>query len=230
VEIDLMEYHKAWDLQSRLVGARKDNILDRDIILILEHPPVFTLGRRGGLDNLKIPKAFIERQGIEIVHVERGGDITYHGPGQLVVYPIVDLRSRGWKVVEFVGALEEIMVRIAADFGVTAEPDSTNRGVWVGQKKLGSVGIAVRHEVSFHGFALNVNVSIEPFTWIHPCGLEMVQMTTVKDIAGRDIPWEDVQKSASLHIEDIFHVELEKVGLEFINDRLSGTIRKSAER
>lgn len=229
VEIDLIEYREAWDLQSKLVRARKDRIFDRDIILILEHPPVFTLGRRGGLNNLKIPKAFVEKQGIEIIHVERGGDITYHGPGQLVVYPIMDLRSRGWKVVEFVGALEEIMIRIAADFGVNAERNSMNRGVWIGSKKLGSVGIAVRHEVSFHGIALNVNISIEPFTWINPCGLEMVQMTAVKDLIGRDIPREDVQQSASVHMQEIFHVALEKVSLEFINDRLGGTIRKSAE-
>jgi lipoate-protein ligase B len=229
VEIDLIEYRKAWELQSNLVRARKDGIFDRDIILILEHPPVFTLGRRGGLDNLKIPKAFVERRGIEIVHVERGGDITYHGPGQLVIYPIMDLRSRGWKVVEFVGALEEIMIRTAADFGINAERNSTNRGIWVGRKKLGSVGIAIRHEISFHGIAINVNISMEPFTWINPCGLEMVQMTAMKDIIGRDIPREDVQQSASAHMQEIFHVALEKVSLEFVYNRLGGTIRKSAE-
>lgn len=216
VEIEFMEYRQAWDLQGKLVSARRAGVLDRDIILILEHPSVFTLGRRGGLDNLRVPKAFIKAQGIDVVHVERGGDITYHGPGQLVVYPIMDMRSGGWKVAEFVGALEEVMIRTAADFGVIAGRNSRNRGVWVGQDKLGSVGIAIRHEISFHGFALNVNISLEPFTWINPCGLQMVRMTAMKDLTGREISMEDVQKSALRHIQEIFNITLEKVGLEFI--------------
>ncbi|MFC1825416.1 hypothetical protein ACFL9T_22105, partial [Thermodesulfobacteriota bacterium] len=110
VEIPLMEYREAWALQSKLVNARIDGRLDRDIILTLEHPPVFTLGRRGGLGNLKVSEAFINARGIQVIHVERGGDITFHGPGQLVIYPIINLRSARFKTVEFVEALEEVMI------------------------------------------------------------------------------------------------------------------------
>ena len=227
VKIGLMEYREAWDLQGKLLGARIDGSLDRDIILILEHPSVFTLGRRGGLDNIRVPKAFIEAQGIEVVHVERGGDITFHGPGQLVVYPVMDMRAGSWKVADFVEALEEIMIRTVADFGVIAERSSRNRGVWVGQDKLGSVGIAVRHEVSFHGFALNINISLEPFSWINPCGLEQVRMAAMKDLLGREIPMEDVHRSAMMHIREIFDLTLEKVDLAYILSHLENDILES---
>ena len=230
VEIDLMDYREAWDLQSRLAGARTDRILDRDMILMLEHPPVFTLGRRGGLDNLKIPEAFLEARGIQIVHVERGGDITYHAPGQLVVYPIVDLRARAWSVVGFVGKLEEIMIRTAADFGVVAERNTKNRGIWAGQDKLGSVGIAVRHDVSFHGLAINANTDLEPFSWINPCGMKSVQMISMKDLLGRELSMEEVRQSTTTHIEDIFDATLEKVSLEFVYDLLKDHSRKSEKR
>ena len=121
VDIPVMEYREAWTLQVRLVQAREEGILDRDIILSLQHPPVYTLGRRGGRDNLKVPDTLLEGRGIEVVQVERGGDITYHGPEQLVVYPIVDLRSARFKVVDFVEALEEIMIYQMPDFIRTRE-------------------------------------------------------------------------------------------------------------
>ena len=220
MESGLMDYREAWDLQGKLASARIDRVLDRDIILMLEHPPVFTLGRRGGLDNLKIPEAFLETRGIQIEHVERGGDITFHGPGQLVVYPIADLRAGGWSVVGFVGKLEEIMIRIAGDFGVIAERNEKNRGVWVGRKKLGSVGIAVRHDVSFHGFAINANTDLEPFTWINPCGLTDVQMIAMKDLLGRDLSMEEVRRSAMGHTRDILDVTMEKINLGSLYDLL----------
>jgi len=169
VDLPAVEYREAWDLQHSLVAARKNGIIDRDIVLFLEHHPVFTLGRRGGLDGLMVSESFLEKERITVVHVERGGDITFHGPGQLVVYPIIDLRAAGLGVADYVTALEEVMIRTAADFGVKAEQNPKNRGVWIGNNKLGSIGVAVRRGVSFHGLALNVNTSLTPFSWIHPC-------------------------------------------------------------
>lgn len=216
VEVPSMDYREALELQRALVDARINAMLSSDVLLLLEHPPVFTLGRRGSREHLLVAEAFLEPRGIQLIHVERGGNITYHGPGQLVGYPIVDLRKGGWKVVDFVGALEEVMICTLAEWGIRAGRNSMNRGVWVGRSKIGSVGIAVRRAVSFHGFALNVNTSLEPFGWIHPCGLEGVRVTSVKRLLGKDIPMEDLRRAVGLHIQEIFAVELEQVSLEDI--------------
>ena len=221
LDLSLTSYREAWDLQLKLVNARAERVLDKDIVMCLEHFPVFTLGRRGGLQHLKVPKAFLESQEIDIIHVERGGDITYHGPGQLVIYPIVDLRDAGWRVVDFVGALEEIMIRAVAEWGIRAERNPLNRGVWVGRSKMGSLGIAVRHGVSFHGLALNVNTALEPFGWVNPCGLDGVMVTSMKQILGREISLADVKRSARRHLEQVFGMNLLPIPLDKMQDLLS---------
>jgi lipoate-protein ligase B len=221
IDLPLTPYGPTWELQVRLVNARTDRVLDRDAVLFVEHLPVFTLGRRGGFDNLRVPTTFLESRGIDVIHVERGGDITYHGPGQLVVYPIVDLREAGWRVVDFVHALEEIMIRTAADWGIRAERNSLNRGAWVGMSKIGSVGIAVRHGVSFHGLALNVNTGLGPFSWINPCGLNGVTVTSMKEILGREIPLEEAKKAARHHMEDIVGMHLVSITPKDLDDLLS---------
>ena len=129
VDIPLIDYKEALDLQRSLVDAKTSKIIDSDLVLFLEHPPVFTLGRRGGRDHLLVDDATLGTRGIEVFHAERGGDITYHGPGQLVVYPVVDLKKRQFKVVEFVGYLEEVMIRVAADWGIKAGQNAKNRGI-----------------------------------------------------------------------------------------------------
>jgi len=221
LNLGLTDYSTAHNLQLRLVAARRDRILENDIVLLLEHPPVFTLGRRGGLDNLRIPEAFLKTHGIEIVHVERGGDITYHGPGQLVVYPIINLREAGLGVADFVTTLEEVMIRTVAEWGISAGRNSLNRGVWVGKNKLGSIGIAVRRWVSFHGLALNVNTILEHFSWINPCGLQGVSVTSMEQLLHKPIPIDEVRRSTLKHIKEIFGVEIESVTLEEIHHRLA---------
>ena len=222
VELPTVKYRQVWDLQQQLVAARREKAIDTDIILMLEHFPVFTLGRRGGLDNLRISKDFIESRGIEIIHVERGGDITYHGPGQVVMYPIIDLRSARLRVVDYVTALEEVMIQTALEWGIEAGRNPANRGVWVGNNKLGSVGIAVRRGVSYHGLALNVNTSLEPFTWVNPCGLQGVKVTSMKAVKGVEINMDDVRGSLLSSVQDVFGVELERCRLKDIHC-LTGT-------
>lgn len=214
VDLGLLEYRQAWDLQLRLIDARKNEALKRNVVLFLEHPPVFTLGRRGGLTNLKVGEEFLASRGIPLVHVERGGDVTYHGPGQLVAYPVVHLRDMGLGVLPFVEGLEEVMIRTVADWGITAGRDPRNRGAWVGPGKIGSLGIAVRRSVSFHGLALNVNTNLEPFTWVNPCGLQGVMITSMKQILAKDTPMDDVKVSAKAHMESVFGVRLEFSKLE----------------
>lgn len=221
-DIPLMDYREVQKLQLSLVRAKYSRSHVPDAVFLVEHPSVFTLGHRGGQDHLLVSKRFLSEQGIPLLHVERGGDITYHGPGQLVGYPVVNLRSNGWSVADFVEALEEIMILSLADWGVSSSRKPLNRGVWVGMFKIGSVGIAVRHGVSFHGFALNVNTSLEHFNWIHPCGLQDVQMTSVKRILGKEIPMKELRRAVVCHMEDIFGVELKMIGVEDIHRLLDG--------
>jgi len=190
------------------VSARKKKIIDTNVVLLVEHPPVFTLGHRGGLDNLTVSANFLEKAGVPVIQVERGGSITFHGPGQLVVYPIINLQSAGLRVVDYVENLEEIMIRTALDWGIRAERNPINRGVWVGNNKLGSIGIAIRRGICFHGMAFNVNPSLKPFSWINPCGLQNVGMTSMEQELSRKVSMNRVRETVKYHLKAVFGVEL----------------------
>lgn len=209
-----MPYAEALALQHDLAAARHQGRLDRNLLLIVEHPPVFTLGRRGGKEHLGVTEAFLAERGVSLVQTERGGDITYHGPGQLVAYPLVQLEKRRLGVADYVTLLEEVMIRTAADFGVTAGRNPVNRGIWVGEKKLGSIGIAVRRGVSFHGLALNVAPNLAHFSWITPCGLIGVAMTSLARETGKDIPLAATSRSLTGHLAGLFEVEMEEISLK----------------
>jgi len=187
IDLGLIDYRKAWALQEKLVAARVGGRLERDVVLFLEHPSVFTLGRRGGMDNLLVAEDFLKSAGMPVVQVERGGFITYHGPGQIVAYPIINLHTRRIGVKDFVAAMEEAMLRTAAVWNIEASRNPINSGVWVGPNKMGSIGIALRRGVSFHGLALNVNLDLTPFSWIRPCGLQGVGMTSMAKELGREL-------------------------------------------
>jgi len=212
LEMPLIEYRSALDLQRSLVFARQTNVIENDVVLILEHLPVFTLGRRAGIENLKASRAFLERKKIPVIPVERGGDITFHGPGQLVVYPIIDLTKAGLNIIDYVTGLEEIMLRTASDWNIPAKRNSVNRGIWISNKKLGSVGISVQRGVTFHGFALNVNLSLKPFKWIHPCGLTDIGVTSMERELSKKISMSPVRKAVMHHLETVFGFNL--VGID----------------
>jgi lipoate-protein ligase B len=199
-----MEYQEAWRLQSYLVAARRHGGLDTNVVLLLEHLPVFTLGRRGGLNNMTVTEDFLGEKGISVIQVERGGNITFHGPGQLVMYPIIDLQGARLSVVDYVGKLEEVMMRTAQDWGIEAERGALNRGAWVGNRKLGSVGIAIRRGICFHGAALNVNVSLKPFGWIRPCGLQDVRMTSMEQELSQRVSMNHVRETAKHYLGVVF--------------------------
>jgi lipoyl(octanoyl) transferase len=209
-----MEYQVAYDLQTRLVDYRRNLGEDNDIFLVVEHPSVYTLGRRGGREFLMVSEEYLAEKNIAIVPIERGGVITYHGPGQLVIYPIVHLKQAKMSVAGYVEKLEEVMIRLSAEVGVTATRDERNHGVWVGNNKLGSIGIAIRHGVSFHGLALNVNLSLEPFGWINPCGLTGVQMTSLAKEVGEDVPMAKIMTSLQKHLEAVFPYSFTEIGAE----------------
>ncbi len=208
VDFDRIDYRDAWQLQSNLIIARKERILPNDIVLFLEHAAVFTLGRRGGRECMLVSDEFLDKAGVQVIQVERGGNITFHGPGQLVVYPIVDLQAAGIKVVDFVTGLEEVMLRTAENWGIAAERNAANRGIWVGPHKMGSIGIAVRRGISFHGLALNVHTDLTPFSWIQPCGLQNVAMTTMQQETAHKLSLQQVRAVLKTQFERVFGIRL----------------------
>jgi len=220
IDLDMMDYNEAWKLQSAIVSARVDGIIDTDIILFLEHPTVFTLGRRGGLDHLLVSEEFLKTSGIPIVHVERGGNITFHGPGQLVAYPIVNLNARRIGVVDFVEALEDVMLATVRTWGIAAERNPANRGIWVGNNKMGSIGLAIRKGISFHGLALNVNVDLTPFSWIQPCGLQGVCMTSMKQELGRELSMDDVSAAVKKQFESVLNLNFSTISYSHLQHQL----------
>lgn len=208
VEFPTMGYTDAWNLQTHLVSARHENRVATDVVLMMEHPAVFTVGRRGGLNDLTVSQNFLKKSGIPVIQVERGGRITFHGPGQLIMYPVVDLRAFNITVADYVENLEEVMIRTADNWGIKAERNPLNAGVWVGSNKLGSIGIAIRHGISFHGLALNVNLSLKPFRWINPCGLQGVGVTSMERELSSRVPMSQVRTTIKGHFEAVFGVEL----------------------
>ena len=221
LELSLMEYKTALDLQRNIAFARQTGVIEKDVVFILEHPSVFTLGRRAGIENLKVSRAYLDRKKISIIPVERGGDITFHGPGQLIVYPIIDLTKSGLNILDYVAGLEDIMLRTVSDWEIQAERNSANRGIWVADKKLGSVGIAVKQGISLHGFALNVNLSLKPFKWINPCGLHDVGVTSMEKELSRKISMSRIREVVVHHFESVFGFDLVSIGINDMNHLLS---------
>jgi lipoyl(octanoyl) transferase len=180
----VVEYREALSLQERIREARQDGELP-DVLLTLEHPPVYTRGRRSVAGELPFGEDWYLERGIDIVDTGRGGKVTYHGPGQLVGYPIVGVDD----VVAYVRLLEDALVTALADEGVAARsrPHEGHRftGVWVGDRKIASIGVHLSRGVSMHGFAVNVDNDLEPFSWIVPCGLDGVAMTSLVAETGR---------------------------------------------
>ena len=221
--LGLIDYRKACALQEKLVAFRVGGRLERDVVLFLEHPSVFTLGRRGGMDNLLVAEDFLKSAGMPVVHVERGGFITYHGPGQIVAYPIINLHTRRIGVKDFVAAMEEAMLRTAAVWNIEASRNPINSGVWVGPNKMGSIGIALRRGVSFHGLAFNVNLDLTPFSWIRPCGLQGVGMTSMSKELGREVSIAEVRRVLQDQLAAALGLSFEQSILADLESRLEET-------
>jgi lipoate-protein ligase B len=213
-----LDYAEALRLQQRLVAARKTGVLAADLLMLLEHPPVFTLGRRGGRENLLVSADFLATSGIRVFQAERGGNITYHGPGQLVAYLVLDLEAARMGVKDLVHFLEEVMIRTAAEWGVAAERNPANRGIWVGNRKMGSIGIAIRRGITYHGLALNIDLSLEPFGWINPCGLADVGVTSLRVASGRPLSMPSVRRVFKRHVQFVFGTRLVSMTPEEVDD------------
>ncbi len=174
---------------------------------MVEHPHVFTLGRRGDRSNLLSDE-------LPVYQVERGGDVTYHGPGQLVGYPILKLDGFEQDIRNYLSRLEEVLIDTVAEFGLKAEHSERQTGVWVGEKKLASIGVAIKSWVTYHGFALNVNTDLSYFGKIRPCGLESSTLTSMKSIIGRQVEMAKVKAKVKRHFARVFQRRLKNVDSE----------------
>jgi len=213
LDLGLIDYKTAWDVQHDL-WSRRVKGESPDLLLFLEHPHVITLGRRGNRSHLVASPDELDALKIPLFHVERGGDVTYHGPGQLVVYPILDLKEYGYRLIRYVDQLEEVIIRVLRDFGMEGEKDSLNRGVWVNGDKIASVGVAIKRWVSFHGFSLNYATDLKYFDLIHPCGLVGKKMTSIADFLGRKISREGLVEKVSFHFKEGFQKKWEEKSLK----------------
>ncbi|MCG6944805.1 MAG: lipoyl(octanoyl) transferase LipB [Deltaproteobacteria bacterium] len=183
VNLGQAKYLEVLDLQRELVKLRQEQRIP-DTLLLVEHEPVITLGRRGRRSNILSSSEKLASQGINVHQVERGGDVTYHGPGQLVGYPVIDLAERNIGVRQFVDLLEETIILTLADFDIRAGRQSQHRGVWVGNLKVAALGVAIKRWVSFHGFALNVSPNLDYYCHINPCELQPEQVTSMAELLG----------------------------------------------
>lgn len=181
-----MEYEKALDLQTEL-WQKVSSGEGRDTLLLVEHPPVITLGVRGQKEHILLPEEELSRLGVSTVHVGRGGDVTYHGPGQIVGYPIMNLNHWGRDIHDFVSRIGNTFIRLLKeDYGIVAERgEKTYTGVWVGQDKITAIGIQVKKWTTMHGFAFNVNTDLSHFNWIVPCGLSDRGVTSLEKLTGQ---------------------------------------------
>lgn len=200
--LGLVEYREALNIQNSLVVRRMSGEIG-DRMLILEHPPVITQGKRECAEDFLSSHDEIHAEGIDIVRIDRGGKLTYHGPGQLIGYFICDVKHAGG-VREFVRAIEELLIRTLGDFGIQAGRDSEHPGVWVGRDKIAAVGLHVSHDISSHGFALNVNCDLSPYRHIVACGISGRGITTMAQHVGDEVRIDIITQTLLSHAGDVF--------------------------
>lgn len=212
-DLGRVRYGPALALQHHLHRLRQEERVS-DVILALEHEPVITVGRAGREEHILASPEELARAGVEVFPVERGGDVTYHGPGQIVLYPILDLRARGKDVHRYVEDLEEIMIRVARAFRVEARRRAGFPGVWHERGKLGAVGIHVRNWVTMHGLALNVDLRPDGFRWIVPCGIPGARAVSLAELLGEPVPMAEAWDAARVAVKDVLGVELRRARRE----------------
>lgn len=203
LDLGRRDYKEVWDMQKELHLKRVNGQIPNTLILV-EHNPVVTLGKSGKSENIKIPIQLLKEKGIDFYHIERGGDATFHGPGQLVGYPIFNIKQGLVGIKRFIDMIEDAIIGVLADFGIKAEKREHLIGVWTEMGKICSIGVAVRRWVSFHGFALNVNIDLRYFDLINPCGLKDIKMASMQKIIGHEVPMNDVKKSTIKNFKLVF--------------------------
>jgi lipoate-protein ligase B len=240
VELGLIGFAEAFALQKRIVAARKAEAIG-DVLLLCEHPHVITLGRNGSREHLLASEPVLRQKGVEFHATNRGGDITYHGPGQIVGYPVVNLSAIRRDVVWYVRMLEEVMIQTCADFGVGAGRELGKTGVWVGPaetsknltqraqrrqsgdaEKIGAIGVHISRWVTSHGFAFNVATDLRFFDLIVPCGIAGRAATSLEKVLGRRVEVKEVAPNLTRHFGEVFGLEMKATSREKLFEVLQG--------
>jgi len=203
VDLGLMEYETAWEIQRSAFQLRQEGLIS-DLLLLVEHPPVYTLGTASDEDHLLIGEHDPLRARANVYHVERGGDVTFHGPGQIVGYPILDLTNHYQDLHRYLRDLEETILRTIGTFGIKGERDDKYTGVWVSGEKIAAIGVKVKRWVTMHGFALNVNTDLSYFDSIIPCGIFHKGVTSMKQILGREADFAPVREELLHQFAGVF--------------------------
>jgi lipoyl(octanoyl) transferase len=202
--LGLVPYGEALDLQKVLVEERRAGRVP-DLLILLQHPPVITLGvRRDSRSHVTASEQHLATRGVEVYEAGRGGDVTYHGPGQIVGYPVLDLRPDRCDVHRYVRDLEEVMIRVCADYGIAAHRVDGLSGAWVGTEKIGAVGVRISRWITSHGFAFNVNTRLEDFQLIVPCGIADRGVTSLGKLLGGELPVAEVEDRFIRRFAEVF--------------------------
>jgi len=221
--LGLVGYAEAWDLQKRLVAARKAEALE-NVLLLCEHPHVITLGRNAKRENLLVSEHVLRQKGVELHATDRGGDITYHGPGQIVGYPILNLSAIRRDVVWYVRMLEEAMIRATAELGVPAGREAGKTGVWVTSgkdaEKLAAIGVHISRWVTSHGFAYNVSTDLRYFDLIVPCGIADRRATSLEKLLGRGVNQKEVAARIAGHLGNLFGLQMTETAPQELLEKL----------
>jgi len=215
VDLRLIPYAEAYALQKRIVAARKLGAIE-DVILFCEHPHVITQGRNGKREHLLASENVLRQKGVEFFETSRGGDVTYHGPGQIVAYPILNLGAIRRDVVWYVRQLEEAMIRATAEFGITAEREAGKTGIWVGEGKssgkLGAIGVHISRWVTSHGLAYNVSTDLRNFELIVPCGIADRKATSLEKLLHRQVDLNEARPKLAKHLGEVFGLAVKEIG------------------
>jgi lipoyl(octanoyl) transferase len=211
-DLGTTRYEEVHRLQQRLQGQRREGA-GLDTLLLTEHRPVFTLGRSHPRPDLRVPQETVKQWGIDIVQTERGGDITYHGPGQLVAYGVIDLR--GWQlgVLDYVKGLEATVIGVLADWGLRGARSEEGRGVWVEDRKIASLGLNVRRWVTMHGIALNIDTDSSHWELINACGMRDAEITSMSNEAGKQVAFDEVRDAFAFHFARVFECDVRPVSV-----------------
>lgn len=205
-----ISYGNALELQRKLLALRQQQKI-KDLLLLLEHPPVLTIGKKGKNNkttNILVSDKFLREQQVEVFETDRGGDVTYHGPGQLIGYPIMDLTNHGKDIRKFVHNIEQVFIDLLRNYWeITAFRDPEHTGVWLEHGKITAIGFAIKRWVTMHGFAFNVNTNLSHFSWINPCGITDRDVTSLQAITGQYISWDLIIQQVIESFCNVFNLQ-----------------------
>ena len=225
LQLDMVEYGEAWELQKSLLEARVSG-KGEDCLILLQHPPTFTFGRRYKEGNLIANKEYYENLGFAVYKTDRGGLATYHGPGQLVGYPIIKISSYTKDYYQYLRMLEDVMIRTQIDFGIAARRNEGYTGVWVDNAKIGFIGVRMSFGYAIHGFSLNVNNDVSPFNYITPCGIQGVRITSVQELLNTSVNMQDVYAKLANHFSDVFQIQMVSIEKGIMSQRIGFEMEK----